>query len=75
MKKQIAFPLVIWLFFMTIAVSLGLTIHLFYLFNFTYIGTCVAGGIFLKTGKFKHARLSVIFRWFIYVWLSWNTIK
>jgi polyferredoxin len=61
MKKQIIFPLVIWLFFMTIALSLGLTIHLFYLFNFTYIGTCVAGGILLKMRKFKYARLIVLF--------------
>jgi polyferredoxin len=46
---------------MTIAVSLGLTIHVFYLFNFTYIGTCVAGGIFLKMRKFKYARHIVLF--------------
>jgi polyferredoxin len=61
MKKQIIFPLVIWLFFMTVALLLGLTIHLFYLFNFTYIGTCVAGGVFLHMRKFKHARLIVLF--------------
>jgi hypothetical protein len=42
MKKQIAFPLVIWLFFMTIAVSLGLTIHLFYLFNSCYARTLLS---------------------------------
>jgi hypothetical protein len=48
MKKQFVFPLVIWLFFRTIALSLGLTI---YLFNFTYIGTSVAGGIFLKINR------------------------
>jgi len=59
--KKIIFPLVIWLFFMTIALSLGLTIHLFYLFNFTYIGTCVAGGIFLHIKKNKYARQMVLF--------------
>ena len=60
MKKQIVFPFVIWIFFMIIALSLGLTIHIFYLFNFTYIGTCVAGGIFLKMRKFKYGRLIVL---------------
>ena len=61
MKKQILFPLGIWLFFMTIALSLGLSVHIFYLFNFTYIGTCVAGGLFLHMKKIKHARQIVLF--------------
>jgi polyferredoxin len=61
MKKQILFPFIIWLFFMTIALSLGLTIHIFYFFNFLYIGTFVAGGLFLHKRKFKYARLMVLF--------------
>ena len=61
MKKHILFPLIIWLFFMTIALSLGLTIHLFYLFNFAYIGTFVAVGLFLHMKKFKYARQIVLF--------------
>ena len=61
MKKQIIFPIAIWLFFITIALSLGLTIHIFYLFNFAYIGTSVAVGIFLKMQKFKYARQTVLF--------------
>jgi len=61
MKKQVVFPLVIWLFFMAIALSLGLTIHLFYLFNFVYIGTCVAVGLFLHMKKIKFARQIVLF--------------
>jgi polyferredoxin len=61
MKKQLIFPLAIWLFFITIALTLGLTIDIFYLFNFAYIGTCVSGGIFLKLRKFKYARQIVLF--------------
>lgn len=61
MKKQIVVPLLIWLFFMTIALTLGLTVHLFYLFNFTYIGTCVAAGLFLHMRNFKYSRLIVLF--------------
>ena len=46
---------------MTLAITLGLTVHLFYLFNFTYIGTCVAAGLFLHRKKVKHARIAVLF--------------
>jgi polyferredoxin len=61
MKKQYIIPLVLWLFFMTIALSLGLTIDMFYFYNFSYIGTCVAGGLLLHIRKFKYARLMVLF--------------
>jgi len=61
MKKQIIFPLVIWLFFMAIALSFGLKIHLFYLFNFAYIGTFVAVGLFLHLKKTKYACQIVLF--------------
>ena len=46
---------------MTIALSLGLTVHIFYLFNFTYIGTCVALGIYFHKRKLKYARQTVLF--------------
>ncbi|MCL2067540.1 MAG: 4Fe-4S binding protein [Treponema sp.] len=75
MKKQIIFPLVLWLFFMTIALSLGLTIHLFYLFNFTYIGTCVAIGLFFHMKKYKYARLIVLFAVGLYMFLYLGVIS
>jgi len=75
MKKQIILPLVIWLFFMTIALSLGLTINLFYLFNFAYIGTCVAVGLFLHMKKFKYARLIVLFTVGLYMFLYLGIIS
>jgi len=61
MKRQILFPLVIWLLFIGLALFLGLTIHIFYLFNFLYIGTCVSAGLFLHMRKIKYARQTVLF--------------
>ena len=61
MKKQLLIPLSIWVFFMILAVSLGLTVHLFFLFNFFYIGTCVSVGMFLHMKKIKFARNVVLF--------------
>ena len=75
MKKQIIFPLVIWLFFMTIALSLGLIVHLFYLFNFAYIGTCVAVGLFLHMMKFKYARQMVLFAVGLYMFVYLGIIS
>lgn len=55
--KRYLLPLGIWLLFEAIAVTLWLTMdNLFYLFNFTYIGSCVALGMVLFIGKFKYAR-------------------
>ena len=46
-----------WLIFETIAVTLWLTKqNLFYLFNFSYIGTSLAIGFFLFQFQYKHAR-------------------
>lgn len=61
MKKQrILFPLVFWLIFEGIAVVLTLTLHnMFYLFNFSYIGTCLAIGLYLYARKQKYARNAV----------------
>lgn len=55
--KRYLLPLGIWLLFEAIAVTLWLTMdNLFYLFNFTYIGSCVALGMVLFIKKFKYAR-------------------
>ncbi len=54
--------IVIWLIFITIAVTLYLTTdNLFYLLNFTYIGTSLAVGIYLYSHKVKYARNIVQF--------------
>lgn len=61
MKKQILIPLVIWIFFETIAVTLWQVYHIFFLINFTYIGTCVAVGLHLHMRKNKYARTAIQF--------------
>lgn len=54
--------IVIWLIFITVAVTLYLTTdNLFYLLNFTYIGTSLAVGIYLYSHKVKYARNIVQF--------------
>ena len=60
--KKYQFPIILWLVFETIAVTLWLTLHkLFYLFNFTYIGTCLAIGLALYSNHFRYARHVVQF--------------
>ena len=55
--KQYGFPIGMWLLFETIAVVLWLMLDdIFYLFNFSYIGTCLALGIFFYTKKLKYSR-------------------
>ncbi len=55
-------PLVMWLLFEGIAVTLWLTLdNLFYLFNFSYIGTAIAAGLVLYGQKKKYARNVVQF--------------
>ena len=55
--KKIIWPVLLWLVFESIAVTLWLTKqNLFYLFNFTYIGTSVAIGMFLVQFRYQHAR-------------------
>lgn len=62
MKKQYLFPLAMWILFEGIAVTLWLILHnIFYLFNFSYIGTCLALGLFLYAKKVKFARNIVQF--------------
>ena len=51
-----------WLLFETIAITLWLTRdNIFYLFNFSYIGTCLSLGIFFYTKRLKYARNIVQF--------------
>lgn len=73
MKKQILIPLVIWIFFEAVAVTFWQLYHIFFLINFTYIGTCVAVGLHLHMKKNKYARaaiqLSVGLYMFIYLGL------
>lgn len=55
--KNWAFILMIWLVFESIALVLWLCLdNIFYLFNFSYIGTCLALGIFFYTKKAPWAR-------------------
>lgn len=55
-------PLTMWLIFETIAIALWLTLdNVFYLFNFSYIGTSLAVGLVLYAQKKKYARNVVQF--------------
>ncbi len=56
MNKYV-FPIAMWLIFEAIAITLWLTSdNAFYLFNFSYIGTCIAVCMTLLANKFKYAR-------------------
>lgn len=60
--KKYAFPIIMFLVFETVAVSLWLSLdNLFYLFNFSYIGISISLGLFLFTKKVKNARRIVQF--------------
>lgn len=60
MNKKYFFPIGLWIVFEAIAVVLWLTLdNMFYLFNFSYIGTCLAVGMFLYMRKVKRARLAI----------------
>lgn len=53
-------PIVLWLAFEAVALSLWLTLDtIFYLFNFTYIGTVVAIGLALHVSGYKYARMII----------------
>lgn len=55
--KKFMIPAIMWLIFETIAVTLWLTKqNVFYLVNFSYIGTSIAIGLFLFQLRYKHAR-------------------
>lgn len=55
-------PLTMWLIFETIAIALWLALdNVFYLFNFSYIGTSLAVGLVLYAQKKRYARNAVQF--------------
>lgn len=57
MKKKWIWPLSMWLIFETVAVALWLAKdNLFYLLNFSYIGTSIALGLLLFAFNYKYAR-------------------
>lgn len=56
-RKKHIIPLIMWSIFESIAIILWLSKdNLFYLFNFSYIGTSISLGIFLFLHDFKYAR-------------------
>ena len=62
MLKKYSAPLIMWLIFEGIAVLLWQFLHnIFYLLNFSYIGTAIAIGLFLFVQKKKYARHVVQF--------------
>ncbi len=55
--KKFMLPAIMWLIFEIIAITLWLTMqNIFYLFNFSYIGTSVAIGFLLFQLQYKYAR-------------------
>ena len=55
--KENSISIIIWCIFEIVAISLFIsTSKLFYLLNFTYIGTCVSLGILMMKHKLKYAR-------------------
>jgi hypothetical protein len=55
--KKYIYPLIIWLIFEIVAVSLWLKKdNLFYLLNFSYIGTAIALGVYLFINNYRYAR-------------------
>lgn len=55
--RKYVVPLFIWLLFEIVAVTLWLTMdNIFYLFNFSYLGFCLAIGLLLYSKKVKYAR-------------------
>lgn len=53
-------PIMLWLVFEAVAVTLWLSLNnIFYLFNFTYIGTAIAVGLALYASGYKHARMLI----------------
>ena len=55
--KKYKMPIVLWIVFEIVAVGLWLSLeNIFYLFNFTYIGTSIALGLFLYISGYKYAR-------------------
>ena len=60
MMKKLLLPAILWLIFETVAVTLWIAKqNMFYLFNFTYIGTSIAIGVLLFQSQYRHARRAV----------------
>lgn len=60
--KDNLYIIILWIIFESVALGLFLaTKKVFYLFNFTYIGSSLSIGIYLYTHKFKYARNVVQF--------------
>lgn len=58
--KKYRIPILLWLVFEVVAITLWLTLdNLFYLLNFTYIGTAIAVGLALYIAGFKYARMMI----------------
>lgn len=56
-RKKYLFPLGMWILFEIIAITLWLVLdNIFYLYNFSYIGSCLALGTFFHIKKFRYAR-------------------
>ena len=71
--KKYALPILILAGFEAVAVTLWLTKdHIFYLFNFSYIGCSIALGIFLYIRKYRHARriVQLLVGLYMLVWLG-----
>ncbi len=59
-KRKWCIPLVMWIAFEAVAITLWLTKdNLFYLLNFSYIGTAIALGLLLFQLNYKYARRTV----------------
>ncbi len=55
--KKYVVPLFIWILFEIVAIILWLTMdNIFYLFNFSYLGSCLGVGLLLYSKKVKYAR-------------------
>lgn len=76
MRKEIRIPLLIWAVFEIIAVVLWLTQeNLFYLLNFSYIGTCLSIGLWAIRGKHPiRTPCSPIGGWPLYACVSGNSL-
>ncbi len=60
--KQYRFPLILFLFFEIIAITLWMISgSIFYLYNFSYIGFSITVGLVLYIRKYSHARMVVQF--------------
>lgn len=62
MIKKYKLPIMMFLIFETIAISLWLSMdHIFYFFNFTYIGSFITIGQILSIRGYRHSRLVIQF--------------